>query len=247
LMLTPPKHIAIIMDGNGRWAKKRLMPRLAGHRAGRKAAREAVEFAARHADIDVLTLFAFSTENWARPEDEVSGLMRLFASALSEEVDTLAKNDIRIRFVGDLSRFSASLQQQMREAEQATQHGRRLCLQLALNYGGRADITQSVKRLAERVATGDLAASDIQESDISAGLYGAEVPDPDLLIRTGGERRISNFLLWDLAYAELYFTDTLWPDFDRHEMAQALEWFTHRQRRFGQTGEQVSNDATGPA
>jgi undecaprenyl diphosphate synthase len=246
-MLTPPKHIAIIMDGNGRWAKKRLMPRLAGHRAGRKAAREAVEYAARDADIEVLTLFAFSTENWARPEEEVSGLMRLFASALSEEVGTLEENGIRIRFVGDLSRFSNELQQKMQQAEQRTAQGERLCLQLALNYGGRADITQSVRQLASKVAAGELKPADISETDIAEGLYGAAVPNPDLLIRTGGERRISNFLLWDLAYAEFYFTDILWPDFDAKEMALAVDWFAKRQRRFGQTGEQVTGTATEPA
>lgn len=239
-MNTVPKHVAIIMDGNGRWAKQRFMPRLAGHRAGRKAARAAVEFAARNPEIDVLTLFAFSTENWSRPEDEVSGLMGLFGKALSEEVPELKKNGIRIRFVGDLSRFSDELQAQMSAAEELTQGGSHLCLQLALNYGGRADIAQAVRQLAESVAAGELDPAVITEDHIAAQLYGASVPDPDLMIRTGGEKRISNFLLWDSAYAEFYFTDTLWPDFNETAFEAAVNWFAGRQRRFGKTGEQVS-------
>lgn len=239
-MSNAPQHVAIIMDGNGRWAKKRLMPRLAGHRAGRNAARQAVEFAARHADINVLTLFAFSTENWSRPEDEVSGLMGLFGKALAEEVPELKKNGIAIRFVGDLSRFSAELQTKMAESEALTQGGENLTLQLALNYGGRADITQAVQQLVALAQQGEIEPADISEAAIASKLYGANVPDPDLMIRTGGERRISNFLLWDSAYAEFYFTDVLWPDFDTDAFATAVDWFAGRQRRFGKTGEQVS-------
>lgn len=227
------------MDGNGRWAKKRFMPRLAGHRAGRKAARRVVEYAARHPDVEVLTLFAFSTENWERPEDEVSGLMSLFSKALTEEVVELQKNGIQIKFVGDLTRFSTELQEKMQLAEATTAGGTRLCVQLALNYGGRADILQSVQAIAQKVVAGELAPNNIHESDIAAHLYGAGVPDPDLFVRTGGESRISNFLLWGVAYAELYFTDVLWPDFDEIELDKAVEWFATRQRRFGKTGEQV--------
>lgn len=244
-MQAAPKHIAIIMDGNGRWAKQRFMPRLAGHRAGRKAARLAVEYAARHKQVEVLTLFAFSTENWSRPEEEVSGLMTLFSKALSEEVAELKKNGIQLRFVGDLSRFSAALQKKMAwaEAETEIQPGSeakpRLCLQLALNYGGRADIAQAVRALAQQVSSGQIRPDQITEDDIAANLYGAGLPDPDLFIRTGGESRISNFLLWGVAYAELHFSDTLWPDFDAAAFDSAMQWFATRQRRFGKTGEQV--------
>lgn len=231
------------MDGNGRWAKKRLLPRLAGHHAGRKAARVAVEQAARHADVQVLTLFAFSTENWGRPEEEVDGLMSLFGKALTEEVPRLQEHGIQLGFVGDVSRFPAKLQQQMQAAIDDTAGGQRLSLRIALNYGGRADITRAVKQLAHQVEQGQLAADDITEASIAAGLYGAAYPYPDLLIRTGGERRISNFLLWDLAYAEFYFCDTLWPDFDAEEMQAALSWYAGRQRRFGKTGDQVVDNS----
>lgn len=228
------------MDGNGRWAKRRFMPRVAGHRAGRNAARKTVEFCARHPDIEVLTLFAFSTENWSRPEEEVSGLMELFAGALSDEVPKLQKNGIRLRFIGDWSRFRTTLQAQMHQSQELTAAGRHLTVQLALNYGGRAEIVRATQQLAEQVKAGALQPDEISEEKIASHLYGRDVPDPDLFIRTGGESRISNFLLWGLAYSELYFSATLWPDFDEAAMQEAVEWYGTRQRRFGKTGEQVS-------
>lgn len=239
-MSTSPKHVAIIMDGNGRWAKQRFMPRVAGHRAGRNAARKSIEFCARDADIQVLTLFAFSTENWSRPAEEVSGLMELFANALSDEVVKLEKNGIRLRFIGDWSRFSPKLQAQMHTAQESTAKGKNLTVQLALNYGGRAEITRAACQLAEQVKAGTLQPDEITEERIASHLYSRDVPDPDLFIRTGGESRISNFLLWGLAYSELYFSDTLWPDFDESALQTAVDWFSTRQRRFGRTGEQVS-------
>lgn len=238
-MSASPKHVAIIMDGNGRWAKQRFMPRVAGHRAGRNAARQAVEFCARHADVEVLTLFAFSTENWSRPEDEVTGLMELFAGALKDEVPKLKQNGIRLRFIGDWSRFSPKLQSQMHQAQEVTADGTNLTVQLALNYGGRAEIVRATQQLAEQVKSGTLQPNDITEAKIADHLYGRDVPDPDLFIRTGGESRISNFLLWGLAYSELYFSATLWPDFDESEMQEAVGWYSTRQRRFGKTGEQL--------
>lgn len=238
-MSVAPKHVAVIMDGNGRWAKQRFMPRVAGHRAGRSAARKTVEYCARHADIDVLTLFAFSTENWSRPEDEVNGLMELFATALNDELPKLQENGIRLRFIGDWSRFSNKLQAQMHHSQEVTATGRRLTVQLALNYGGRAEIVRASRQLAEQVKAGALQPEAITEETIASHLYSRGVPDPDLFIRTGGESRISNFLLWGLAYSELYFSATLWPDFDEAAMQEAVDWFATRQRRFGKTGEQL--------
>lgn len=238
-MSVAPKHVAVIMDGNGRWAKKRFMPRVAGHRAGRNAARKAIKYCVQHADIDVLTLFAFSTENWSRPEDEVNGLMELFATALNDELPKLQENGIRLRFIGDWSRFSNKLQAQMHHSQEVTATGRRLTVQLALNYGGRAEIVRASRQLAEQVKAGALQPEAITEETIASHLYSRGVPDPDLFIRTGGESRISNFLLWGLAYSELYFSATLWPDFDEAAMQEAVDWFATRQRRFGKTGEQL--------
>lgn len=235
-----PRHVAIIMDGNGRWAKKRNMPRALGHQAGVKTVRKIVDYCA-HQQIEVLTLFAFSSENWNRPQEEVSLLMGLFMTTLQKEVDTLDKNNICLRFIGDRSAFSMNLQDRITAAELQTQHNTGLKLIVAANYGGRWDICQATRKIARDVALGNLAAEDINEANMGRYLSLADVPEPDLFIRTSGETRISNFLLWQLAYTELYFTKELWPDFDEDSMQQALDHFSTRQRRFGQTAEQLSN------
>jgi len=234
-----PRHVAIIMDGNGRWAKAHGKPRHTGHRAGVRATREIVEAAAR-GGISALTLFAFSSENWSRPEEEVSSLMSLFLEVLQREVDVLHKNNIRVRFVGALDQLSSRLQKKLAHAEAQTAGNERMDLALAVAFGGRWDIVEGVRRVSERVAAGELKPADIDEHEFAKGLSLQGMPPVDLLIRTGGEHRISNFLLWEMAYAELYFTDTLWPDFDSDQLDQALEFFASRQRRFGRTGEQVS-------
>lgn len=226
------------MDGNGRWAKARGKKRTAGHKAGVESTRAIVENAAK-AGIKYLTLYAFSTENWSRPESEVSVLMELFLISLDKEVKKLHKNNIRVRFVGDLSRFETKLQQAMSAAEALTQANTQLNLQIAVNYGGRADIVNAVQRIATRTAEHSLSVADIDEALIADNLYAPFLPDVDLMIRTGGESRISNFLLWNAAYAELYFSDTLWPDYDESALNKALKWYAGRERRFGQTGEQV--------
>jgi len=233
-----PRHVAIIMDGNGRWAQRRQMPRHAGHRAGVGSVRTAVEECARRG-IEVLTLFAFSSENWRRPQQEVGLLMDLFMTALRREAKRLRRNGVRLRVIGDRGAFPPKLQQQIAEAERLTAEGDGLILQVAANYGGRWDIAQAARRLAEQVQAGTLAPAAIDEALLASRLSCADLPDPDLFIRTGGEQRLSNFLLWQSAYAELYFTDTLWPDFDAESLAQALADFAGRQRRFGRTGEQV--------
>ena len=232
-----PRHIAIIMDGNGRWARRRLLPRYAGHRAGLTTARGTIEGCVRHG-VPVLTLFAFSSENWQRPQTEVGSLMELFLGALETEVQNLNANHIRIRFIGALDSFAAALQEGMQRAEQLTRDNTRLTLNIAVGYGGRWDILQAVHRLAADVTAGKIRTPDIDEVHFGNALALAPVPDPDLFIRTGGERRISNFLLWNLAYTELYFTDTLWPDFADQELDAAIRWFASRQRRFGLTPEQ---------
>ncbi len=233
-----PRHVAIIMDGNGRWAKRRLMPRIAGHRAGVEAVRGIVKACARKG-IEVLTLFAFSSENWRRPREEVGLLMDLLLSALEREAQKLHENDVCLRFIGDRSAFSAKLSEKMAEAEVLTAANTGLKLVIAVNYGGRWDITQAARRLARQVATGELAAEAIDEALLQGQLSLADLPEPDLFIRTGGEQRVSNFLLWQLAYTELYFTDTLWPDFNDQSFEAALASFAGRQRRFGRTGDQV--------
>lgn len=236
---TVPKHIAIIMDGNGRWAKRRLMPRVEGHRRGVEAVREAIRNCAEKG-VAYLTLFAFSSENWRRPEDEVSVLMQLFVMALEREVIKLHENGIRFRVVGDLSRFEPRLQQLIRESEELTANNQRLTLTVAANYGGRWDILQAFNQLAlahpERQG-------DFIEEDLTPYLAMAYAPEPDLFIRTGGEQRISNFLLWQLAYSELYFTDTLWPDFDTEALEAAIKSYQNRERRFGRTSEQLTKHA----
>ncbi len=236
-----PRHIAIIMDGNGRWAEKRHRPRRFGHRAGQKAVRQCVEYCLRHG-VPVLTLFAFSSENWQRPPSEVSALMGLFVKALDKEVDELHAHGVRLNFIGALERFEAPLLQRMQAASHRTRDNTALQVNIAVNYGGRWDIAQAARTLANEVARGQLKADAIDETLFGARLCLSELPAPDLFIRTGGERRISNFLLWQLAYTELYFTDTLWPDIDAACLDAAMADYAGRQRRFGRTGAQVSGE-----
>jgi undecaprenyl diphosphate synthase len=233
-----PRHVAIIMDGNGRWARKRLLPRVAGHRAGVTPVRVCIEQCVRQ-NIAALTLFAFSSENWARPPEEVGSLMGLFLDALDREIDELQSNGVRLRFIGERHNLSQVLQQRISSAESRTAGNSRLALQIAVSYGGRWDLVEATRLLAQRCAAGTLLPQDIDESLLSATLSVADLPDPDLFIRTGGEQRISNFLLWNLAYTELYFTDQLWPDFDAASFQVAMDWFASRNRRFGLTGEQA--------
>jgi undecaprenyl diphosphate synthase len=235
-----PRHVAVIMDGNGRWARRRAMPRHFGHRAGVKAVRAAVEGCARRG-VEALTLFAFSSENWARPEEEVTRLMELFVESIEREVDELHGNGIRLRFIGDLSALKSHLRDGIAAAEDRTAANSRMTLYIAISYGGRWDILQAVQRLAARVATGEITPEAIDEQALSRELMLRDAPDPDLFIRTGGEHRISNFLLWNLAYTELYFCDCLWPDFDDAEIERAFRHFAARQRRFGLTGDQVTS------
>jgi len=233
-----PRHIAIIMDGNGRWAQKRMMPRIMGHHAGVKAVRNIVEYCAKE-NIEVLSLFAFSSENWRRPKDEVSLLMELFMSTLQTQVDKLDRNNIRLRIIGDKTAFSEKLQTKIAEAEQQTANNTGMTLVIAANYGGRWDITQAVRKIVACIKSGDIQEQAINEELISEYLVTADLPEPDLFIRSGGEERVSNFLLWQLAYTEFFFTDVLWPDFDQAMMQKAIDSFKGRQRRFGHTGEQI--------
>ncbi len=233
-----PRHVAIIMDGNGRWAAAHGKARLAGHRAGVRTARAAAR-AGLAAGIDVLTLFAFSSENWQRPADEVNGLMRLFVEVLQRELDELHANGIQLRLIGAREHLPEILRRRIAAAEARTSANARMTLVLAVAYGGRWDLVQAARRLAAKARVGEISPDDIDEAALGRHLALAGLPAPDLLIRTGGERRISNFLLWDLAYSELYFTDALWPDFGADEFAAALASFQGRQRRFGRTGEQV--------
>jgi undecaprenyl diphosphate synthase len=226
------------MDGNGRWARARMLPRSIGHREGVKSVRRVVE-ACIDRGISVLTLFAFSSENWRRPNDEVSLIMDLFVRTLKKEVDALDRNNVRLRFIGERVAFSDNLRRLIRESEQQTAGNKRLDLVIAANYGGQWDITEACRKLAQRVAEGSLQPQDIRSEDLGNALSMPDLPMPDLFIRTGGERRISNFLLWQLAYTELYFTDLLWPEFNAGELDKALDWYANRQRRFGRTGEQV--------
>ena len=238
---TVPRHIAIIMDGNGRWATKRYLPRVAGHVKGVDAVRVIVEACAERG-IEYLTLFAFSSENWRRPPEEVSLLMRLFMTALEREIAKMHLNDIRLKVVGDLSRFDAKLRGMIADAERRTANNGRLTVTICANYGGRWDITQAVHRLVAAAATAGTAdgtTPTFTESDLEPHLAMVYAPEPDLFIRTGGEERISNFLLWQLAYTELYFTETYWPDFDDAALAAAIASFQQRERRFGRTSEQL--------
>jgi len=233
-----PTHVAVIMDGNGRWARRRALPRHAGHRSGVGSVRKIVELAADRG-VKYLTLFAFSSENWARPREEVSKLMNLFVEALQREVDELHRNDVRLEFIGAREQLQAGLIEKIAAAEEQTARNTGLRLIVAVAYGGRWDIVRATQSLAGKVAAGELDVSNIDEAALAAELQLTGVPDPDLLIRTGGEQRISNFLLWNLAYAELYFCDTLWPDFGDREFDEALAFYAVRQRRYGHTGEQV--------
>jgi undecaprenyl diphosphate synthase len=237
-----PRHVAIIMDGNNRWAKRRLLPGVAGHKAGVDAVRAVIEVCAE-AGVEVLTLFAFSSENWQRPAEEVSALMELFLSALRREAKKLNANDISLRIIGDRSSFHPELQAAMREAETQTAGDKRFVLQVAANYGGQWDIAQAAQRLAREVQGGHLRAEDITPELLQSCLVTGDLPLPDLCIRTGGEHRISNFLLWQLAYTELYFSDLFWPDFKHDAMRKALADFASRQRRFGKTSDQVAAEA----
>lgn len=229
-----PRHIAIIMDGNGRWAKRRLMPRVAGHRKGVEALRGVIRTCAERG-VSHLTVFAFSSENWRRPQEEVTLLMELFMRALENEVARLHENDIRFRVIGDLSGFSSRIQALIRAAEALTRDNTRLTFTVAANYGGRWDIVQAVKRLMAAGVTAEA----LDEAALAQQLSMAEAPEPDLFIRTGGEQRISNFLLWQLAYTELYFTDALWPDFNAAALDEAIASYRSRERRFGRTSEQI--------
>ena len=237
-----PRHIAIIMDGNGRWAIKKNMPRIMGHRAGVKTVRKIVEYCVKE-QIEVLSLFAFSSENWRRPKKEVNMLMELFIGTLQTQVDKLDKNNIKLKIIGDKSAFSEKLQNKISQAEQQTENNTGLTLVIAANYGGHWDIAQAFKKITAKIAEGELEAQDISEALISQNISTSELPEPDLFIRSGGEQRISNFLLWQLAYTEFYFTDSLWPDFDQALMAEAIKSFKNRQRRFGHTGEQIINSS----
>jgi undecaprenyl diphosphate synthase len=246
IALTPdanlPRHIAIIMDGNGRWAQQRRLPRALGHQEGVKAVRKTVDFCARNR-IEVLTLFAFSSENWRRPADEVSILMELFVATLQRETRSLHENGIRLRFIGDRTAFAAKLRDKIAEAEKKTAQNTAMTLLIAANYGGKWDIIQAARQIAVKIAAGEMRPEDVNEPALEQYLSTADLPEPDLFIRTGGETRISNFLLWQLAYTELYFTPALWPDFDEQALAEAIQDYKRRQRRFGHTGEQLAQAA----
>jgi undecaprenyl diphosphate synthase len=230
------------MDGNGRWAQKRRRPRIIGHRAGARAVNVCVDFCLEQG-IEVLTLFAFSSENWGRPDEEIGGLMKLFIGALEREVDELHRRGVRIRFIGERGRFTAQIRERMSAAETQTAGNARLALNIAASYGGRQDIADAARALAEDVAAGRLRPEQIDEAAVGARVALAELPAPDLFIRTGGDQRISNFLLWQLAYTELWFTETLWPDLDAATLRRALDDYAGRERRFGLTGDQVRDVA----
>lgn len=228
----PPKHVAIIMDGNGRWAKKRLLNRSKGHRQGAEAVREAIE-GAMQCGVDYLTLYAFSSENWNRPAEEVKDLMGLLKMYLSKEIKSLNKEGVRVKVIGRRDKLSADIVKKIEDAEIITKSNSRLTLVIALSYGSREEIVSAVQALASKARTGDLDASRISEEDISNALYTSDIPDPDLIIRTSGEQRLSNFLMWQAAYAELLFIDTLWPDFTKELFAEAVDTYIGRDRRYG--------------
>lgn len=241
-----PRHVAIIMDGNNRWAKRRGLPGSAGHKAGVECIREVLR-CCREQGIEVLTLFAFSSENWQRPSAEVSALMRLFSTYLGSEVKKLHRDDVRLRFIGERSRLKPALQQRMAEAEQLTAANGGATLVIAVDYGGQWDIAQAARTLAQRVARGELAPEQIDEQLFDSAVAMADLPRPDLLIRTAGEQRISNFLLWQLAYTELHFTDTLWPDFGERDMLAAIAAYGRRDRRFGGRRERSVDEVSASA
>ncbi|OEF23944.1 isoprenyl transferase [Vibrio rumoiensis] len=235
-----PQHIAVIMDGNGRWAKKQGKPRLYGHRMAVKSVRETISTASR-LGIKAITLFAFSSENWKRPEEEVNLLMDLFITVLTREVKKLHKNNLKLRIIGDKTRFGQVLQQKIAAAEELTKENTGTVINIAANYGGKWDITEAVKKVAAQVADGELTPEQIGENTISQHLSMADLPDVDLMIRTSGECRISNFMLWQMAYAELYFTELFWPEFNEQALLDAITWFINRERRFGCTSEQLQS------
>ena len=235
-----PRHVAIIMDGNGRWATKRFMPRVAGHSEGLEAVRKIVEECVRQ-NVQYLTLFAFSSENWRRPPEEVGFLTKLFLKSLRREVDRLAENNIRLKMIGDLSRFGTAITEMVEFSEDKTKDCKRLTLTISANYGGRWDILQAMQKAI--ITNPHLQAKDLTESLLLPHLSMAYAPEPDLFIRTGGEQRVSNFLLWQLAYTELYFTDTLWPDFDATQLQAAFAWYAQRERRFGRTSAQLADES----
>ena len=237
-----PAHVCIIMDGNGRWARKRLMPRTFGHKKGVETTRLAVEVFAR-AGVKHLTLFAFSSENWNRPADEVGTLMDLFLQSLQKNTPELNEKGIRIRFIGDRLAFSQALQEQISTTEVLTKNNQTMTLNVAANYGGQWDIVNAVQNITRKVATGEIKAELVDQALLESQLSLDDTPDPDLFIRTGGEHRVSNFLIWQLAYTELVFTDVLWPDFSESEMHAALQEYVSRQRRYGKTGDQIEGSA----
>jgi undecaprenyl diphosphate synthase len=238
-----PRHIAVVMDGNGRWANKRHLPRAAGHKAGVGATRKLVEHCVKNR-IEALTIFAFSSENWNRPKTEVSSLMALFIATISVEVKKLHKKNVRVRFIGERTRFSEKLQKSINQSELLTQDNTGLQLNIAANYGGRWDVVEACKSLLQDVIENNKDISEINEASFEQHVVLSELPAPDLFIRTGGEQRISNFLIWQTAYSELFFVDTLWPDFSETELDEALNWYAGRQRRFGKTGQQMAEEAS---
>ncbi len=233
-----PQHIAVIMDGNGRWAKSQGKPRVFGHKAGVKSVRRTIRTAAR-LGVKAVTLFAFSSENWRRPEEEVSLLMELFMTALTNEVKRLHKNNLKLKIIGDKSAFSDRLQQKIEEAERLTDANTGMQVNIAANYGGKWDIAQATKRIASQIQSGEVNVEEIDEALLGKYMSLSELPEVDLMIRTSGESRISNFMLWQMAYAELYFCPRHWPEFDEDALIEAISWFVNRERRFGCTGEQV--------
>ncbi len=235
-----PQHVAVIMDGNGRWAKKQLQRRIFGHQHAITAVRQTLE-AAIQCGVKYLTLYTFSTENWNRPQEEVDGLMELLSKAILDETKTMLENGVSMHVIGDMSRLPVRCRQQLQQCIETTAGGNNLSLILALSYSSRWELTNAVRSIASKVASGVLTADDVNEQLISSHLATAQYPDPDLLIRTGGELRISNFLLWQMAYTEFYFTDLLWPDFRREHFFEAVKAYQQRQRRFGKTGDQVGS------
>lgn len=236
-----PRHIAVIMDGNGRWARKRFLPRVAGHRAGVDALHNIVKHSMEQG-VEILTLFAFSSENWRRPQYEVSYLLDLFLNMLENEIQKLHEQGIQLRVIGDISKFNEKLQAQIIKAQNFTANNNKFKLVIAANYGGQWDLTQAMKKIAREIEKGTLASGSVSPELITTQLALGDLPPPDLFIRTSGEQRISNFLLWDLAYTELYFTEVLWPDFNEVELDKALDFFASRERRFGCTSEQLRSE-----
>jgi undecaprenyl diphosphate synthase len=234
-----PRHVAIVMDGNGRWAEKRKKPRLYGHKIGASSVREIVEVAAE-VGIEILTLYAFSSENWKRPDGEVTGLMTILQNYLESELSRMLTNDIRLSCIGDLQRMPAGVRSVLLESIEKTRNNKKLILNLALSYGGQDEIVNAVKAIADKCLSGDLTVDEINKELVSDHLYTAGLPDPDLFIRTGGEKRLSNFLLWQTSYAEIVFTDVMWPDYRKEAFMQSLEEYQRRERRFGRTGAQLN-------